>query len=311
MTLEIATDLAHLPREGAFIAGGTDLGERLRSGTVGDRIVDITRLPGLSAVESDGPETTIGALATLAAVAEDSLVKDRYAGLAKVCSSIATPQTRARATMGGVLCQRTRCWYFRDPRVECLKSGGDRCHARGGNNLYGVAFDRGPCVFPHPSSVALALLVHEASIDTTSRSSMPIRDLYGDGSDPTRDHHLEKGELITHVRLPPSEPTTSTAYFRLMSREQSEWPLVECVAGLTMHGDIVARARIALGGVANIPLRLPRVEEALTGAIPTPRTLRAVAELAKEGAVATPCGQDKRPMIVASVLETLEQALGR
>ena len=309
MRLEMATELAHLSGGGAFMAGGTDLGERLRSGTSTGPIIDISRLPGLDAIESDGAETTLGALVTLASVADDPIVKAEHPLLADVCSTIATPQTRVRATMGGVLCQRTRCWYFRDPRFQCFKSGGTGCHARHGNNLYGVAFDRGPCVYPHPSSVALALMVHDASIDTTSRSRMTIQDLYGDGSDPRHDHHLMDGELLTQVHVPDPKAGERTAYFRLMSREHAEWPLVECVARIRMDGDRVSLARVAVGGVANIPIGLPNVEEALEGTMPKPRTLREVAELAKEGAVVTPGGQDKRPLVVATVLETLERAL--
>jgi xanthine dehydrogenase YagS FAD-binding subunit len=311
MRLEIATDRADLSGEATFMAGGTDLGERLRSGTAVGPIVDITRLPGLSAVEADESGVSIGALVTLAAVADHPLVKARHAGLAEVCSTIATSQIRSRATMGGVLCQRTRCWYFRNPGFDCFKSGGDRCHARDGNNLYGVAFDRGPCAFPHPSSVALALMVHDACIDTTSRSSMPIQDLFGDGSDPSRDHHLETGELLTHVRVPDPEPNENTAYVRMMSRAQAEWPWVECVARIRWDGGAVSMARVALGGVANIPLRLPQVEEALIGTVQAPGALPAIAELAKEGARVTPGGPDKRPMIVGTVLETLERVLRR
>ena len=108
--------------------------------------------------------------------------------------------------MGGVLCQRSRCWYYRHPRLRCFKDGGDSCPARDGDNHFGVAFDLGPCVAAHPSSIALALLAYEATFDTTTRRAVPIAELYGDGRDPSRDHQLDDGELLTMVTLPPPTP---------------------------------------------------------------------------------------------------------
>lgn len=305
----VARTLAEVPHEGELVAGGTDVGERMRSGHAHGPFVDVSAIPGLRTIQVGADGAAIGALLSITEVGAHPAIASRYPGLAQVCRTIATPQIRARGTIGGVLCQRTRCWYYRHPAFSCFKSGGKSCPAREGDNVYGVAFDLGPCAYPHPSSVALALIAYDAVVDTAARADLPVEAMFGDGSDPTRDHILAEGEMLTGVRLPPSTGGETAAYFRLMSRARAEWPLVECVVRIRVDDDVIALARVCVGGVANIPFRLPAVEKQLLGRRPTADTLSEAAELAREGAVVTPGGQDKRPMLVGTVLETLERAL--
>jgi xanthine dehydrogenase YagS FAD-binding subunit len=310
MSLTIATTPADVSPTDEILAGGTDLSERLRSGISNRSLVDISRLPGLDSITGGGGDsTTIGALVTIDEIGSSERVQVGYPALARPAQTLATPQIRAMGTMGGVLCQRTRCWYYRHPHLRCLKNGGDSCLAREGNNHYGVAFDLGPCAYPHPSSIALSLLAYGATFDTTTRQGVPIENLYGDGSDPTRDHLLAAGEMITSVTLPPPASGEHSAYVRLMSREWAEWPLVECVARLVMWDDTIDRAHVCVGAVANIPLRLPEIEAALTGRAPTPETLSAAADHAIDRANPLEQTRYKLPMITATVLETLEKAV--
>ena len=190
----------------------------------------------------------------------------------------------------------------------CYKKSGDVCPARAGNHHFGVAFDLGPCVHPHPSSIALPLLVYEATVDTTQREGWPLARLFGDGSDPTRDHHLTAGEMLTAVHLPATHPDERAAYFRLMGRRWAEWPLVECAVRLVLDGKTIRTARVALGGVANIPLRMPGVEELLTGREGGATAFSDAARRAIEGVTPLEQSAYKVPMIQASVLETLEIA---
>ena len=190
----------------------------------------------------------------MATVARD-LAAD-YPALALTAAGLATPQVRAAATIGGNLLQRTRCWYFRHPHTTCFKSGGDGCPARDGRHLYGVAFDTAPCVHPHPSSLAMALLTYAATVDTTQRRSLAVGDVLGDGSDPSRDHLLADDEVLTHVTLPPPAAGERAAYFRSISRFEAEWPLVEAVCRVRArrggHGHVVRRGdrRRGTGSVA-------------------------------------------------------------
>src|SRR5439155_12137809 len=123
----------------------------------------------------------IGAFTTIAAIAADARIAAAYPGMAASAQGLATPQIRHLATLGGNLAQRSRCWYFRNPHIACLKKGGSDCPSRGGNHLYGVAFDLGPCVAPHPSPMATALLASDASVVTDQRT-LTIAKLSGDGS---------------------------------------------------------------------------------------------------------------------------------
>ncbi len=155
------------PGEFVYRAGGTDLQERLRTTGATPHVLDLTGVPGFAGIARTEAGTTIGAGTTVATVARD-LAAD-YPALALTAAGLATPQVRATATLGGNLLQRTRCWYFRHPHTTCFKSGGDGCPARDGRHLYGVAFDTAPCVHPHPSSLAMALLTYAATVDTTQR----------------------------------------------------------------------------------------------------------------------------------------------
>lgn len=311
MNLTIARTAADISPEDEILAGGTDLSERLRSGNSKSSVVDISRLPGLDTITGTGAgPTTIGALVTMHAVGSSERIQRDYPALAAPAQTLATPQIRAMGTIGGVLCQRTRCWYYRHPHLRCLKNGGDTCPARDGNNHYGVAFDLGPCTYPHPSSIALALLAYDATFDTAKRRAVPIGDLYGDGSDPTRDHLLEAGEMLTAVTLPNPTAAVHSAYVRLMSRAWADWPLVECVGRLIIRDGTIEEARVSIGAVANIPLRLPEVEARLAGKQPTPDTLDDAAQHATHRANPLDQTRYKLPMITATVLETLEKAVG-
>jgi hypothetical protein len=176
-----AANSAAAPAE--FRAAGTDISERRRSGVSKGPLIDIAASPDTSGMQwgADGA-LRIGALATIAAIAADARIAESYPGLAAAALGLATPQVRHLATLGGNLAQRSRCWYFRNPQIDCLKKGGSHCPARSGNHLYSVAFDLGPCVAPHPSTMAAALLAYEATIITDRRSGLTIGDLLGDGS---------------------------------------------------------------------------------------------------------------------------------
>jgi len=289
-----------------YRAGGTDLQERLRTTGATPHVLDLTGVPGFAAVERTDAGTRLGAGVTVATVARD-LTAD-YPALALTAAGLATPQVRAAATIGGNLLQRTRCWYFRHPHTSCFKSGGDGCPARDGRHLYGVAFDTAPCVHPHPSSLAMALLTYAATIDTTQRDGLGVGDVLGDGSDPSRDHLLADDEVLTRVTLPPPAPGEQAAYFRSISRFEAEWPLVEAVVRVVRDDTgTVASCGVAIGGVAPVPLRLGAVEELITGSTLDDDVLAEAAHLATEGASPLPETGYKVQLVEATVLEVLER----
>jgi xanthine dehydrogenase YagS FAD-binding subunit len=295
-------------QQGEFRAAGTDLSERRRSGVSTGPVVDITPAPDTIGIEwSADNAARIGAFTTIAAIASDARIAPAYPGLAASAQGLATPQIRHLATLGGNLAQRSRCWYFRNPDIACLKKGGTACPARDGNHLYGVAFDLGPCVAPHPSTMAAALLAYDAKIVTDQRSGLSIGALLGNGSNGAADHALLPGEIIKAVELPPPLQDERAFYRRAISRTHAEWPLVEvCVRALVADGSFQF-IRITAGGIAPVPLRLSASEAALNG---RPANAASIAEAAKQasaGARPLPMTGYKLDLLSGLVRDVLER----
>jgi xanthine dehydrogenase YagS FAD-binding subunit len=295
---------------GEYRAGGTDLHQRLRSGASSGPPVDLKRLPGLDRTEWDERGgARIGALVPIAALAGDSRLGATYPGLAQCAGALATPQIRAVGTLGGNLLQRNRCWYYRHPAISCLKKGGQNCPARTGNHLFGVCFDLGPCVAPHPSTLGMALLAYDAEVEVAGGRSRPVAALYGDGSDGRHDHQLAEHEILTAVLMPKPLQGERAGYLRVISRALVEWPLVEAVARLAISHGTIDFARVAVGGVAPIPLRLRTVEKALAGRPATTEVIDEAASLAAEGARPLPMTRYKADLLPRTVRETLNRAV--
>ncbi|MDQ3886391.1 MAG: FAD binding domain-containing protein [Actinomycetota bacterium] len=307
-----ATDLRPEPHpelRAEFRAAGTELTERRRSGVSVGAVHDIGRRPELARIDWDDDGAAIlGALVTIDRIAEDARIRDSYPGLTAAAGDLATPQIRRMATLGGNLLQHTRCWYYRHPATTCLRKGGSTCPARTGNHRYGVVFDLGPCIAPHPSTLGAALLAYDAVVSTDQRADLPVAEVFGTGTDATRHHCLEPGELLTAVRLPPPVGDERAAYRRVISRARGEWPLVEALARLLVADGVVVSAAVTVGGVAPVPLRLSAVEAALLGAPPDAHRIAAASTLAAQGATALPMTEYKIPLLVATVHDVLEHA---
>ena len=290
-----------------FRAAGTDLSERRRSGVSQGPLIDIAA-KGDSAINwNANGAADIGALATIATIATDARIIAAYPGMAASASGLATPQVRQLATLGGNLAQRSRCWYFRRADIECLKKGGSTCPARSGNHLYGVAFDLGPCVAPHPSTMAAALLAYDATIATDRRSALTIADLLGDGSDAHSDHVLAAGEMTTSVTLPVPVPGERASYKRAISRTYAEWPLVEVCARVIIADGKFQFVRLAAGGIAPVPLRLTAAEAALDGKAADAASIAEAAKAATSGAKPLPMTAYKLDLLQGLVRDVLER----
>ncbi len=291
-----------------FRAAGTDLSERRRSGVSKGPLIDITAAPDTIGMDwgADGA-VRIGAFTTIAAIADDTRIVQAYPGLAAAAQGLATPQVRRLATLGGNLAQRSRCWYFRNPHIACLKKGGPDCPARAGNHLYSVAFDLGPCVAPHPSTMAAALLAYEARISTDRRSGLTIGELLGDGSNAAADHLLEPGEMIRSVELPAPVTGERAFYKRAISRSHAEWPLVEVCARAVVSGGSFQFIRITAGGIAPVPLRLAAAEAVLQGAPASAANIGNAARQATAGANPLPMTGYKLDLLRGVVHDLLER----
>ena len=290
-----------------FRAAATDLSERLRSGVARGPVIDIApQVESGVSFAADGV-ATIGAFTTIAAIASNPDIAAAYPGLAATAGGLATPQIRHLATLGGNLAQRSRCWYYRNPHIACLKKGGDDCPARAGNHLYHVAFDTGPCIAPHPSSMAVALLAYEATVGTDRRDRLSIADLLGDGSDGSQDHALGQGELVRHIELPAAIAGERALYKRAISRTYAEWPLVEVCARAVVADGRFRFVRLAAGGIAPRPFRLMASEALLLGAEANEETIREAARRATTDANPLPMTAYKLDLLIGVVNDLLER----
>ena len=304
---------------GEIRAGGTDLQERRHRGVSSGPVLDLRDLADRDEVAlTDDGGLSIGSGLTVAALAEHPMVRAAYPGLAAAAGGLATPQIRARATVGGNLLQRVRCWYYRNPSFDCLKSGGSACLARAGDHTFHASHDTGgPCIAAHPSTLAVALQAADATV--TLRGSdgtelvQTIPELLGDGRNPRRDHAVAVGSYLASVELPPPVAGEQSGYFRAIGRAHAEWPLVEVATRLTLGPDgRVASARVVMGAVTNRPLDATAAEAELVGRPPTEAVFLAAGALAVPKLDLLPGSGWKAQLIPGAVCEGLLRAsLGR
>lgn len=291
-----------------FRAAGTDISERRRSGVSTGPLIDIAAAPDLTSMHWGADGTLrIGAFTTIAAIAADTAIAAAYPGIAAAALGLATPQVRHLATLGGNLAQRSRCWYFRNPHIACLKKGGTDCPARSGNHLYGVAFDLGPCVAPHPSTMAAALLAYDATIITDRRARLTIAEAFGDGSNGTADNALFAGEMIKGVELAAPVAGERARYKRAISRSYAEWPLVEVCARAVIKDGAFQLIRLTAGGIAPVPLRLTASEAVLQDKPASAANIATAARQATMGAKPLPMTGYKLDLLEGVVRDLLEQ----
>jgi xanthine dehydrogenase YagS FAD-binding subunit len=295
-------------QQSEFRAAGTDLSERRRSGVSRGNIVDLARPSGSRDVEWDADGAArISAFATISAIAADPKLGAAYPGLTAAAAGLATPQVRHVATIGGNLAQRSRCWYYRDPHISCLKKGGSVCPAREGNHLYGVAFDLGPCVAPHPSTLAAALMAYEATVTTNLRPRLAINQLLGDGSNGSADHALQPGEIVESIELGAPVANERALYRRAISRSHAEWPLAEIVLRAVITDQTFKLVRIVAGGVAPVPLRLADAESAAQGAAANAATIADAVARSTGGAKPLPMTGYKLDLLRGLLRDLLER----
>jgi len=298
-------------QQSEFRAAGTDLSERRRSGVSRGNIVDLARPSGSRDVEWDADGAArISAFATISAIAADPKLGAAYPGLTAAAAGLATPQVRHVATIGGNLAQRSRCWYYRDPHISCLKKGGSVCPAREGNHLYGVAFDLGPCVAPHPSTLAAALMAYEATVTTNLRPRLAINQLLGDGSNGSADHALQPGEIVESIELGAPVANERALYRRAISRSHAEWPLAEIVLRAVITDRTFRLVRIVAGGVAPVPLRLADAESAAQGAAANAATIADAVARSTGGAKPLPMTGYKLDLLRGLLRDLLERISG-
>ena len=276
-----------------YIGGGTNLIDLMKMGVERPTtLVDVSRLP-LNSIEEHADGVRIGAMATNTACANHPLIRARYPVLSQAILSGATQQLRNKATMGGNLLQRTRCYYFYDPALgQCNKRNpGSGCSAKEGvNRIHAILGASEHCIATHPSDMCVALSALDATVlvqgANGSTREVAFKDFHRLPADtPQVDTNLQPGELITAIHLPALSYGNRSTYIKVRDRNSYAFALVSAAAILDLDDrGIIRRAHLALGGVAHKPWRAEKAERYLAGRRPEPATIRAAADLELQGA---------------------------
>jgi xanthine dehydrogenase YagS FAD-binding subunit len=311
-TQDLASALTILQEpQSAALAGGTDLvGELKRGIRRPDRLIDLKRLSSLKGI-SMGEGLRLGALTPLSAVEEHRGVFSQWPLLQQALKSTATPQLRNMGTVGGNLCQRPRCWYYRNPLSLCWLKGGDFCWAARGENHYHTILGKAVCHAPHPSDLAPPLMALQGRIKITDLMGVreiALDELYQEPRPERRQMTiLEPGELITEVAVPLPARGSRGIYLKAMERKAWSFALVSVAAILAFDGDTITEGRLVLGGAATIPWRAKEAESILVGKKFSESLCREVAESALQEARPLRDNQYKVPLAKALIRRALTQ----
>ena len=299
---------------GRFIAGGTNLLDLMKLQVeTPDKLVDISRLDLNTIEEREDGGLTIGALVPNSDLAADPRVIAKYEVLSRALLAGASGQLRNKATTGGNLLQRTRCYYFYDTAAGCNKrQPGSGCEAIGGfNRIHAILGTSDQCIATHPGDMPVAMRALDAVIVTQKadgdKRRVPIADFYRlPGDTPHVENVLEAGELITHVELP--APTGGRHLYRkVRDRASYAFALFSVAAVVTVEDGVIAKAALAFGGVAHMPWRNPAVEAALIGKAPSDAAFNAAADALLDGAKGFGTNDFKIPLARRTLIASLRE----
>ncbi|WP_414832427.1 FAD binding domain-containing protein [Afifella sp. YEN Y35] len=312
--LEEAGRLAE-EQTGRFIAGGTNLLDLMKLEVETPKaLVDVSRLPltEISATEDGG--LRIGAMVTNADLAADEAVRRDYPVLSRALLAGASAQLRNKATTGGNLLQRTRCYYFYETSAPCNKRNpGSGCAALDGfNRIHAILGASDQCIATHPSDMAVAMLALDASVETRlpdgGSRTIALKNFHRlPGQTPEVESNLQPGELITSVVLPPP-PKGRHIYRKVRDRASYAFALVSVAAIVAVDNGNIASARLAFGGLAHKPWRDRAVEEALIGQEPSQALFEEAADLLLKEATGHGHNDFKIPLARRTLIAVLSEA---
>lgn len=286
------------------LAGGTDLLALMKDDVVHPkRLVNIKQIKEMSGVTAGPNGLRIAALTTLSELADHVNVVKDYPALAEALNDAASPQIRNMATLGGNLCQRPRCWYFRGgfgllPKDEL----GRDLVAEGENRYHAILGNSGPAKFVSPSSIVPVLIAYGASIrllGARRTRELPLERFYVIPKTETeREHDLMPNEILAEVVVPPADGM-KVAHYEIRQKQAFDWPLAVAAVSLSMNGSTVESARIVMGHVAPVPWRSSDAERALVGKSVSEDVAKAVADAALQSA--TPLSHNAYKVQLAKV----------
>lgn len=271
------------------VSGGTELLQLMKERVAAPQyLINLKTIPGLNYIKEEKSGFRIGALTTLSEIEENKGVQEKLLFLSQAAGEAASPQLRNAGTIGGNICQRPFCWYFRSANFTCLRKGGQVCYAVAGDNHYHAILGGGPSYIVHPSDTAPALIALGARIKITGpagEKTIPLEKFFVlPQVDYKRENILQPGEILTEVQIP--HPRTGSKGFYHKVRERLAWDhaIVSISTVVQSSGGIVREAHVVLGGVAPIPWRAAKAEDFLRGKKVDEGSAQKIAEIALEGA---------------------------
>jgi len=254
--------------DGRYLAGGMDLLSEMKEYIAQPKtLVNIKSLPGLNKIEQGDKAWTIGALVTIAELEDHAELKKVFRGLQEAAADVGSRQIRNLGTVGGNLAQHSRCWYYRQRDVHCLKKGGDMCYARHGDNRYHSLFTGNTCISPVVSNLSVALGALDAAVIVQKggkEQRMTIDELYKEAwHNPEAHNSLEPGDLILKIEVPVQQRRST--YLSMSQRSEFDWAIASCAAAAKVDGSKLSQARVVLGAVSNVPYQVEAANQFLEG----------------------------------------------
>ncbi len=268
--------LTKYQEKAAILAGGSDLFGLMKDRIEGPKlkvarhIIDIKGIKNLRFIKEQKSGLKIGAATTITDIMTSDLIAKRYPILIQAAKQVAVPQIRNVGTLGGNLCQRPRCWYFRGRLfADCLRKGGGNCYAQAGENQYHAVLGGDICCMVAPSDMAPALAALDAKVEITGPKGtklVPISQFYvSPEKNIMRETLLSAQEMLTAVEIPAPVKGAKGIFLKVKERQAFDFGLVSVAVNLLLRGNTVADARIVFGNVAPVPVRSAKAEAVLKG----------------------------------------------
>ncbi|MDD4323045.1 MAG: FAD binding domain-containing protein [Dehalococcoidales bacterium] len=291
---EVESALAEYGAKAKVIAGGTDMVGLLQKWVLPEQpeyLINLKTVTDLDYIREDGGDLKLGAMAKLHDIAFSSVVLGKWSALAAAARAVASWQIRNMGTIGGNICQDTRCWYYRCSwnKFNCLRKGGDMCYALAGNSRFHSIFGAANgCIASHPSDTAPALVALDAKIKTNKRTINAI-----DFFDGFKGTVLEAGEIVTEIQVPAPPSGSKQGFAKVATRKAIDFAIVNAACLVTPATGNITTARVAVNSAGTKPQRLAGVEEKLVGKTLSASVIAEAAEAAGTGANALPLNKYK------------------
>jgi xanthine dehydrogenase YagS FAD-binding subunit len=258
-------------KNGRYLGGGIDLLGEMKDYIVSpDVLVNVKEIASPEPPPKGGteiPAYSLHANITVAEIAADQALKKVLPGLTEAASEVGSPQIRNVATLAGNLLQHSRCWYYRQPDIVCLKRGGNICHAQEGENKYSSLFSGCACLSPVVSNLSVILTALDASAWIKSAGKLrtiTMTEIYHEAwKNPAAHHSLDPSDFLLNVTVPIKR--TRSAYRQMSEKSEFDWALVSCAAAGNVTGGKITDVRIALGAVAPVPYMVEEAHHFLEG----------------------------------------------